>query len=240
MGFVDLHSHVLPGLDDGSPDLDTSIRLLGVLGQLGFERVFATPHQKASQFLPSRAAIDAAYATTRDALAATGEPVTLGLGAENYWDDVFFERCQTGEVPSYDGGPAFLVEIRPEETPARFEDVLFQQRTKGKVPVLAHPERYVLTKDWTRLERLTSQCALVVDLAALAGHHGFFVGRTARKLVSEGLAVAAATDVHSLSDGRLAAEGIAWIQKRLGPEAVTRLLSTNPRRILGGELPEPE
>lgn len=239
MGFVDLHSHVLPGLDDGSPDLDTSVRLLGVLGELGFDQVFATPHQKASQFLPSREAIDGAYATTRDAIASAGETLTLGLGAENYWDHVFFERCQAGTVPSYDGGPAFLVEITPEETPARFEETLFQLRAKGRVPVLAHPERYVLAKDTTRLERLTSQCALVIDLAALAGHHGFFVGRTARRLVSEGLAVAAATDVHSLSDGRLAAEGIAWIKKKLGPDAVTRLLSTNPRRILGGELPEP-
>lgn len=236
---MDLHSHVLPALDDGSPDLDTSVRMLGVLKELGFERVTATPHQKASQFMPSRDAIDGAHATLAAAAATAVPGLTLGLAAENFWDGTFYQRVQDGTVPGYDGGKAFLVEITPEETPARFEDTLFHLRTKGRIPVLAHPERYILSKDWARIEKLTSQCALVIDLAALAGHHGFFVGRMARKLVSEGLAVAAATDVHSLSDGRLAAEGIAWIKKRLGPEAVTRLLSENPRRLLAGELVEP-
>lgn len=239
MGFVDLHAHVLPGVDDGPPDLPTALAMLQGLAGLGYERVCATPHQKEGQFLPAAAAIESAHRQVIAALAAARVPLTLGLAAENYWDQVFFERVRDGSLPRYDGGRAFLFEIPPSDVPARFEDALFHIATRGWFPVLAHPERFrALTRDGSRLERLARSCALVVDLGALAGRDGFFTARVARRLVAHRIAHAAASDVHSPSDVRVAAEGIAWIRKKLGSAAVTRLLDENPRRILAGELPD--
>ena len=214
------------------------MEMLKLLHTVGFERVTATPHQKAGQFLPELTAVASAYASTREALAAAALPLELGLAAENFWDHVFFARSRDGSFPRYDDGKAFLFEITPAEVPARFEDTLFELRTRGFLPVMAHPERYApFWGDLDRLERIGRSCALVVDLGALAGYHGFRQGRAARKLVLEGLAHAAASDVHSPADVRAAAEGIAWIRKKKGEDAVTELLSQNPRRILGGEHP---
>ena len=239
VGYVDLHNHCLPGLDDGSPDLATSRAMLGALTALGFTEVYATPHQKAGQFMPTRAAIDAAYA----ALRATAPTMTLGLAAENMWDDVFFERSQRGEIPGYtrdgQGGDAFLVELRPRVMPVGAVEHLFRWRMAGRIPVLAHPERYeALWTDDGLVDRLRRQCAFVVDLAALAGYHGKPQQKAARRLVEAGIAVAVASDAHTVEDVRTAAEGLAWIEERLGAAAVTRLLDDGPRAILAGDLPE--
>lgn len=236
MGYVDLHAHVLPALDDGAPDLETSLTLLRALLAMGYEVVTATPHQKAAQFLPSLEKIRAAHAS----LAGAVPGLRLALAAENYWDDVFFERSRAQAIPSYDDGRAFLFEIPPEEIPVSFEEHLFRIATHGKLPVLAHPERYrPFWSDVDRLARLGEQTALLVDLGALAGNHGWREKGVARRLVADRIAHAVASDVHAPSDLRSAGEGIRWIQKKLGPEAITRLLVDNPRAILAGELPDP-
>jgi protein-tyrosine phosphatase len=235
MGFVDLHSHVLAGLDDGSRDLATSRAMIGALGALGFTEVCATPHQKAGQFLPTRAAIDNAFAEAHDLVPG----VRLHLAAENMWDDVFFERSQRDAIPSYDDGRVFLFELRPSTLPVGLVEHLFKIRLSGRTPVLAHPERYEpLWGDDAMLERLRQHCALQVDLGAIAGYHGKPQQKAARRLIEEGLAAAVATDSHTLEDVRAAAEGIAWIEKRVGRAAVIRLLDDNPRAILAGELPD--
>jgi protein-tyrosine phosphatase len=239
MGFVDLHAHFLPALDDGAPDPTTTLAMLKLMASVGYEHVTATPHQKAAQFLPTAEAIRSAYQSTCAAAAAAGLPLTFHLAAENFWDHVFFERSRDGSFPRYDEGKAFLFEIPPPEIPARFDDSLFELSVRGFLPVMAHPERYApFHDDPDRLVNLAERCALVVDLGALAGYHGWRPGRVARRLVADRVAHAVASDVHSVDDVRSAAEGIAWIRKKLGPEAVTRLCDENPRRILAGELPE--
>jgi protein-tyrosine phosphatase len=240
MGFADLHSHVLPAIDDGVKTLRESIELLGVLAKMGFDTVCATPHQKSGQFLPSRDQIDGAYGQVRDALVTGNPEVHLLLGAENFWDEVFLERSRDKAQPTYSGGKAFLVELNVSFAPPRLEEALFQQRLAGQLPVLAHPERYssFWDRNFPRYEQLSRTSALVVDLGALDGAHGRPQCTHARKLVEEGLAHAAATDVHSVTDARSAGAGIHWIRKRCGDAAVQRLLADNPRRILNGELPD--
>jgi protein-tyrosine phosphatase len=109
----------------------------------------------------------------------------------------------------------------------------------GKLPVLAHPERYQrLWTDERLVEQLRGEVAFVIDLGAVAGYHGKKEHKAARRYLEDGIAHAVASDAHTPEDVARAAEGIAWIKKRLGPAAVTRLLDTNPRRILAGELPD--
>jgi protein-tyrosine phosphatase len=235
MGYTDLHAHVLPGLDDGPADEETCLALLRTLAGMGYELVTATPHQKAAQYLPTHEAIATVYARV-----AAAAPVRMALAAENFWDDVFFQRWREGAIPGYEGGPAFLFEIPHGEAPARFEETLFEMRLGGRMPVLAHPERYrPFWDDFDRLARLARQVVLVVDLGAVAGYHGVNERKMAQRLLRERVAHAAATDVHALGDARVAGEGLSWIRKRLGAEAVTRLLTDNPRRVLSGEFPDP-
>jgi protein-tyrosine phosphatase len=240
MGFVDLHSHVLPGLDDGSPDAATSMVMLKGLAAIGFERVCATPHQKLGQFMPPLPAIRKAWVSTAQALADEAVELALSLAAENMWDSAFYERCASLTIPSYDDGAAFLFElpIAPQLPVGLFEQ-LFVLRAKGRLPTLAHPERYeALWSSPDLLERLRDSCALVVDLGAVAGYHGRTRTKFARKWIRDGLVHAVASDAHTPDDVRVAAEGMAWIRNKVGHDAAERLLDIAPHAILAGRHPE--
>lgn len=237
MGFVDLHSHVLYGLDDGAPDEATALAMLDGLAALGVTEQCVTPHQKAGQYLPSWDRIEAALAGTERVRKPTHP--ALRLGAENMWDNVFIQRIASNEVPHYRDTPAFLVEIPPPLMPPGMIDQLFKLRLKGDVPVLAHPERYHALWDDDALARsLRTVCAFVVDLGAVAGFHGKRETKAARHLLETGLACGVATDAHQVGDLQQAAAGLAWIEKKLGHAAVVRLFDHAPRAILAGELPD--
>ncbi len=240
MRFVDLHSHVLPGIDDGSRHLDESMELLQHLVDLGFDTVCATPHQKVGAYVPTRQSIDEAYATVEAALSARPLPLTLLRAAENFWDELFLERNRTHAQPRYTGERAFLFEIDPRMAPPNLEDSLFQIRLAGLLPVMAHPERYAtFWKQPERLEAIGRSTALVVDLGAIEGAHGADQQRASVRLLKAGLVHAVTSDIHSAGDVRGIAAGIRWIRKHLGEERLVKLLDENPRAILAGELPDP-
>jgi protein-tyrosine phosphatase len=236
--YVDLHAHFLPGLDDGAKTPQMGQQMVGALAALGFGTIHATPHQRAGRFMPARQAIDETYAAVRDAAATAHPGLTVGLAAENFWDEVFQERVSQGGLPCYPGDKAFLFEINPQFMPPRIENTLFEIRLGGRLPVMAHPERYLaIQEDLSRAEAIGRSTALVIDLGALDGAHGRPAMKTARKLLEAGLVHAAASDVHTAEDQRTVSAGMAWIRKRMGADALARLLGDNPRFILAGELP---
>jgi protein-tyrosine phosphatase len=237
--YLDLHSHYLPALDDGAISLEMSLQMVRAVASLGFSDLYATPHQRAGMFMPERAAIDDAFRTVTTEVRAALPALRLGLGAENFWDDVFHERLAGGIHPSFDGGPAFLFEVNPQIMPPGIESQLFQMRLKRQLPVMAHPERYVaVQRDMEWAEKLGRSAALVVDLGALDGAHGKIEMKTARRLIADGLAHAAASDAHTPQDQRSVAAGMAWIRKQRGQAVLDQLLDENPRRIVAGEMPE--
>jgi len=236
--YIDLHCHLLPGLDDGSPDIETSMQMLEALMDLGFTEICATPHQRNGLFIPPAEAIGAALAQFQDEATKKHPGLRMHLGAENYWDEIFLQRLRSHTVPCYDGRRAFLFEVNPVTLPPRLEEALFEIRVGGTLPVMAHPERYLaVQRDPAFAEVLGRQAALVVDLEALAGTQNRGETKAARRLVEEGLAHAVASDMHSPDTKDGVADGIEWIRKRCGAAAVARLLEEYPRRILAGELP---
>ncbi len=236
--YIDLHCHLLPGLDDGAPDLATSMDMLRALLDLGFAEICATPHQRNGLFIPSADAIARALDDFRAEAHRQGLSVRIRLGAENFWDEILIERLRKQQVPCYEGRRAFLFEVNPVLLPPRLEEALFEIRLANSLPVMAHPERYLsVQRDPSFAETLGKQAALVVDLEAITGGHNRSETKTARRLVEDGLAHAVASDMHSPETKDGVASGIEWIRKRLGTNAVARLLEENPRRILEGELP---
>src|SRR4051794_2440664 len=107
-GYVDLHAHHLPALDDGAKSEEMSRRMIAAVAALGFTELNATPHQRANRFMPTREAMDAAFAKLADELRVTSPELTFTLAAENFWDDVFLTRLRDGGLPSYSAGRAFL------------------------------------------------------------------------------------------------------------------------------------
>ncbi len=209
------------------------------LRKLGFSTICATPHQKTGQYLPSLEAIGQAHRQVLGEVQKRDWALRIPLAAENMWDSTLYERMENGTIPGYDDSKVFLMEFVPNQLPLGLFNRIFDLRCKGQLPVVAHPERYSpLWKDQESLEKLAGDCAMVVDLGALAGHHGRKQAKYARKMVLDGTAHAAASDAHCVDDIRSAVEGIAWIRKKAGEAAVTRLLATNPAMILEGKHPE--
>jgi protein-tyrosine phosphatase len=238
MEYVDLHAHFLPGLDDGAASREDALEMIGAVASLGFTAVHATPHQRVGMFLPSKEDVVRVFTELQAEVKTHGPSVRFELGAENFWDEVFLGRLRDGGLPSFRDGPAFLFEVDPAMMPPRIDQTLFEARRRGLLPVMAHPERYrAVQNDIGRAEELGRSAALLVDLAALEGAHGRPAMKTSRRLLEEGLAHAAATDIHAAEDQRPIAAGMAWIRKRLGAGTLDELLGENPRRILAGELP---
>jgi tyrosine-protein phosphatase YwqE len=239
--YVDLHSHYLPALDDGATSLEMSIQMVRAVAALGFTDLYATPHQRSGMFMPERPRIDAAFAQVAAQVGAGAGPggLKLGLAAENFWDLVFHDRLRGNAVPTFDTTPAFLFEVNTQMMPAEMENQLFQIRTSGYMPVMAHPERYVaVQRDVSLAERLGRHAAMQIDLGALDGAHGKAEMKTARRLVLDGLAHLGASDIHRPEDQASVAAGMAWIKKQRGPSVLDQMLDENPRRVLAGELPD--
>lgn len=236
MNWVDLHSHIVFDVDDGVADLTQSLAVVAALKALGFSEICATPHQKVGQYLPAWDLCTARFADIQDAL-PPGSPL-LHLGAENMWDDVFHQRYREQSIPCYDQGTAFLFELSPSLWPPAFLDTVFAARMRGQLPVLAHPERYrELYGNEALVEKVAAQCAMVVDAAAIVGHHGGREAEAAKWLLRLGHVHALASDSHRTLDVAQAQEGIEWVAKHYGNATVDRMLGEAPRMILQGEHP---
>ncbi len=237
-GFVDLHCHYLPGIDDGVRTMDEGLALLSGLGRLGFSTVVATPHIRTAMFDNRRPGLARAYRELCDiATGIAGLPET-GLGAEHYCDDVFWQLFLSDEIQPYPGGKAALVELHYEVWPLRLEERFFEMQVRGVRPVLAHPERYAALFDET--DPLDPMLAVgtvaLLDVMSLVGRYGRASRRAAERMLDEGVYYAACTDAHRPGDVALVGEAIARLRELVGDEETEELLAENPRRILSGDV----
>jgi protein-tyrosine phosphatase len=237
-GFVDLHCHWIPGIDDGVSDVAESLTLLRGLAALGFERVIATPHMRPGLFDNDRPALLAAFALVEGQLAGEGGLPARGLSSEHFFDEIVFQRLLDGQGVPYPGERAVLVEFRTSAFPPGLEQRLAQIRRHGLTPVIAHPERYQpVWQDPERLERLLDAGAVaLLDVAALAGKYGAMPERCARALLERGLYHAACSDAHRPADLAPVGQGIAALRAEYGQAELDALLGSGPREILEGRI----
>ncbi|MEO0322004.1 MAG: CpsB/CapC family capsule biosynthesis tyrosine phosphatase [Myxococcota bacterium] len=238
-GYVDLHSHYVPAIDDGVRTLEDAVALLAGLRELGFEAAVATPHIKPGHFDNRGPGLRAAHARLREDVEDAGVPLpVLGLAAEHWLDDVVFGLIQRDEAVRYPGQKALLFELPREQLPHNLGQVIFQMRLKGIRPVLAHPERYrPFFKDSAALEGFVSQgAAPLLDVMSLSGRYGRKPRKAAERILDEGLYAAACSDLHKPKDLPYVAEGMAKLDKRVGAAEMHALFSARPRRLLADGL----
>jgi len=235
-GYVDLHSHWIPDVDDGVPSVDEGIALLRALSAAGFERVIATPHMRPGMFDNERKGLEAAYEAMERHVASSGVGVQVGLGCEHFFDDVVFDRIMAGEGIPYPGGRAVLVEFAGEHLPAKLSERLFDVRRKGLRPVIAHPERYrvcwsdlSVVEDW--VDRGT---VLLMDVGALAGKYGRAPKKAAERMLEAGLYYAVCSDAHRASDVAEVVAGMDRVRALVGEQERDFLLREGPLRVLSG------
>jgi len=237
-GYIDLHSHWVPDIDDGVRSADEGIALLAALRSAGFSTVIATPHMRPGMFDNDRNAITSAYASMAQLVASTGNMPEVALASEHFFDDIVFGRLMSGQGLPYPGGRAVLVEFSSDQLPARLNDRLFDLRRKGLRPVIAHPERY--TPVWKRIELMEDLVergnVLLMDVGALAGKYGRAPRKAAETMLEQGLYYAVCSDAHRPSDAEPVAEGIRKMRAIVGEEEAQFLLVDGPQRILDGKV----
>ncbi|HUM10365.1 MAG TPA: CpsB/CapC family capsule biosynthesis tyrosine phosphatase [Myxococcaceae bacterium] len=238
-GFVDLHCHLLPGVDDGARTLEDALEMARALVEVGVCTVAVSPHARAG-FAPAEVCLER-LVELRRALTAAAVPLTLELGAENALvEDGFLESLGTPAARPVHQGPYVLVELPYAAPVPALPTLVFRMMRKGVIPLLAHPERCLeLQRPGRAAEVVALGARLQLDIGALSGRYGPVARRTARTLLDDGLYAVAATDLHAPAEARRWMErALADLRAAAGDAGLERLFRDHPARVLGGEAVE--
>ncbi|HOG08454.1 MAG TPA: hypothetical protein PLL15_02405 [Syntrophales bacterium] len=242
--MIDLHSHILPGLDDGARDLERSLDMARASVADGVTDMVCTPHWVLGKYENTRVAILAACADLRDRLAESQIPLTLWPGAELHVDTGIPERIRRGELLTLiDGGKYVLIELPEESLPSNLEDFFWALQLDGIKPILSHVERNpVLQRDPMRLFRWVEMGILAqITAASLVQEFSEEILDFSQELIEHRLVHILVSDAHGLkrrSPKLSAARDV--VASIAGEPAARRMTEEIPRRILEGKFVEPD
>lgn len=197
-GFIDIHSHLLPGIDDGAKDLENSISLITKMHSYGIKNFITTPHVLGDVYPNSSKVIKDKLNLVRAELKKQGyDDIKINAAAEYMMDEQFVERLKEDDILTLKGN-YILVEMSYFNAPYNLYDVLFEIQSKGYKPVLAHPERYnFYHNDFQNYYKLKKAgCVFQLNLLSLTEQYGKGVQKTAQKLLKENMYDFVGTDTH--------------------------------------------
>jgi len=241
---LDLHCHILPGIDDGAVDLEMALEMARMASADGIRTIACTPHIYPGMYENTLPGIRAAIAAFQAELDARDIPLKLHEGADVHLVPGLLEGIQAGRVATLGGTRYLLLEPPHHVKPPRFEDSVFELMAAGYIPVITHPERLSWVEhDYDVFCRLAARGVFMqVTAGSVTGRFGKRPRHWAEKFLKEGMTHLLATDSHHprrrpplLGEARDAAA--AW----LGEEEATHLVETRPRGMLDdlppGDLP---
>jgi protein-tyrosine phosphatase len=196
MSVVDIHCHILPGLDDGSPDMCTSIVMARLAAAAGISTVIGTPHWIEDEHETDPARVRQTARDLQAELNSRAIPLTVLPGNEAFICPDLPDRVKKGDVLTLaDKGTHLLLELPYEDLPTYVDDVIFKLQLQGITPVLAHVERYTYVRsDWHVLDRWVQRgCLAQVNVSSLDRSRG---DNLAQDLMDRGLVACTATDAH--------------------------------------------
>lgn len=197
---VDLHSHLLPGLDDGARTMEDSLQIIAGLQSLGYRKIITTPHNQADFYVNPPEKILASLKTVRQALKENQIDIEIEAASEYYFDYDFLHKIQKKELLTF-GNNYVLFELSPTLPPVNFESIVFELQVAGYRPVLAHPERYGYFHGPGKYRELTEKGILLqVNISSLSSHIASNIRNAAIKIVQENLASFAGSDTHNMAN----------------------------------------
>jgi len=195
---VDMHSHLLPGLDDGLPDIKDTIAYMKQLHALGYEKFICTPHILSDVHPNTPETILPILENVRTAIKEEGLPVTVEAAAEYMIDHEFEELIKSGKQLLTFGKNFILIEMSYLAPSPNLNSVIFELKVRGLQPIVAHPERYnYYHHQFKQYEKLKDVgCWMQVNLLSLSGYYGSQVKKAAERLIEAGLIDLVGTDMH--------------------------------------------
>ena len=195
---ADIHSHLIPGIDDGAATLEDSLEMIRGLAGLGFKKIITTPHIMSDYFRNNPEIIREGLEKLRQAVAEEAIPLSLEAAAEYMFDDGFERIFRQGELLTF-GKKCILVELSTYTPPPNLRALLFELEVAGYTTVLAHVERYgYWFDDVSHIEELKHHKLLVqVNTISFTGNYSPRLKRNAIKLAEAGLIDLLGSDLHS-------------------------------------------
>lgn len=237
--MIDIHSHILPGLDDGAASMEEAIAMARFALTGGIRYMVATPHVKKGKYDNDREKILDTMANLRKVLLKKEIRLFVMPGAEYSLEPDLPQRFSRGELLTINNkGRYLLVELPAEFVPDYTSSVLYDLQLQGVTPIIAHPERNaVIARDHTRLYELVARGALAqITAGSLGGFFGQTAAAAARAFLEQGCAHFIASDAHS-STGRIQymETAIKEAVNLLGNETGMKLAQENPQLAIQGE-----
>lgn len=232
--MIDLHSHILPGLDDGARDLQEAVQMASLAAQSGVKAVVATPHC----VYGDAQMVAEAFTLLQQALKRERIPVALFMGMEIYGTWETAELLLTGELATLNGSRYPLIEFAFESDGEEETGILGMLLKSGYRPVVAHPERYAyVQRDPERINLWQEMgCLFQVNRGSLLGRFGSSAQSMALALVDRGFASVIASDAHSaVMRTPWMADAKQLLLENFHPSAFKALLQENPLRIIKNE-----
>lgn len=237
--MIDLHSHILPGVDDGSPDLETTLAMARMAVADGIEVMACTPH-----FMPGlydntvddiRQRVDALNAE----LIRQDIDLALVVGCDAHIRPDFTSELRAGKILTLHDTRYFLFEPSHMVLPQRMDEVLFNITVAGFVPILTHPERlHWIDGNYDFVTQLVDSGVWIqITAGSLTGRFGRRPKYWAERMLAEGIVHILATDAHNTtSRPPLMAEAVELASQALGSEEAAHLVITRPTIVLENRL----
>ncbi len=195
---ADMHSHLIPGIDDGSQSIEESLDLIKKLYHLGYKKLITTPHVIGDKYNNTPETISSEFAKLETAVKNTGIPITLGYAGEYLIDDKFEERMKSGTLLTF-GKKYILIELPFIHEPENLLSLVFNLQMNGYKVVLAHTERYSYWYgNQKKYEELHDrEIYLQMNITSLTGYYSIPTKRAAEWLIDSEMISFLGTDAHN-------------------------------------------
>lgn len=233
--MIDLHCHLLPGIDDGAVDLATSLVMARMAADDGVRLLACTPHIYPGMYENTATGIRAAISALQAELDQQGIDLRLMQGADVHLQPDLVGGIRADRIPTLNGSRYLLLEPPHHVAPPRFDQSLFELRLAGIIPVVTHPERLSWIEDhYEAFGRAVAEGAwMQVTAGSLTGRFGRRAQYWGERMLDEGLVHLLATDAHDpRARPPLLAEGRDAAARRVGDDEAQRLVLDRPKAIV--------
>jgi protein-tyrosine phosphatase len=234
--MIDIHTHILPGVDDGVQSIDKAIEILRKAENAGIRKILLTPHILEFPSNEELYTINGRYHSLSRAIQKENVNIVVHLGAEIYITPDLPQMIKAYPDLTINGGNRYaLIELPPNEIPTFTMETIYKLILKGIVPILAHPERNMeIQEEPERLSELIGKGVLTqLNTGSLTGRYGKRAQRAAKVLLTHNLVHVMGSDIHELADCPYPLlKGIGLASKRVGRKRAYEMVTTVPERII--------
>lgn len=234
--IVDIHCHILPGVDDGASSMEETISMLEQAVADGITTMIATPHYHLGRKVASYDMVEAAYQDVLCEIEKRKLPLRIYLGNEIFCSDTALEDITKKKAHTMDGTRYILLEFHPGNSYRDIRHGVHTAIEEGYIPIVAHAERYqALAENIDRVDELVQMgCYIQLNAADIMGAEGFRMKQLCKKLLKEELVHFVATDAHKAEGRRTPklCKCVSYIEKKYGKDYAKAIFETNPMCVL--------